>query len=64
MKITKSSILKKILEKKGSEKILAKHNVPCVFCPMAKFEIEELKIGEVCEMYGIEAKKLLKDLNK
>lgn len=64
MKITKNSTLEKIMEKSGAEKILAKHSVPCLSCPMAKFEISELKIGEVCKMYGIKLDKLLKDLNK
>lgn len=62
-KITEKTNLKKILEKKGAEGILAKHGVPCISCPMAKFEIDKLKIGEVCEIYGINAGKLLKDLN-
>ncbi len=47
----------------GARKILAKHNLPCLSCPMAKFEIENLKIGDVCKMYGIDLEKLLKELN-
>jgi hybrid cluster-associated redox disulfide protein len=64
MKITKTTTLEKILEKSGAEEILAKHGVPCIGCPMAKFEISELKIGDVCKMYGINIEKLLKDLNR
>lgn len=63
MKITKNTTLETILEKSGAEEILVKHGVPCVSCPMAKFEISELKIGDVCKMYGIDIIKLLKDLN-
>jgi len=64
MEINKNTTLEKILEKSGAELILAKHGVPCIGCPMAKFEMTELKIGEVCKTYGINVKKLLKDLNK
>lgn len=62
-KITKDTTLSEILELKGAEKILAKHNLPCLTCPMAKFEASKLKIGEVCKAYGINLSKLLKDLN-
>lgn len=62
-KINKNSKLKDILETKGAEEILAKYGVPCLSCPMASFEIEELEIGNVCKMYGIDSDKLLKDLN-
>jgi len=64
MEINKNTTLEKILEKFGAEEILAKHGIPCIGCPMAKFEMTELKIGEVCKTYGINVKKLLKDLNK
>ena len=64
MKITNSTTLAKILELKNAEKILAKYKIPCLTCPMAKFEIERLKIGNVCKMYGINAEKLIKELNK
>jgi len=62
-KINKDTTLSEILEFKGSEKILSKYNLPCLSCPMAKFEMEKLKIGEVCETYGINLEGLLKDLN-
>jgi len=63
-KFTKNSSLSEILEKKGMEEILAKYNLPCLTCPMARFEIEGLKLGQVCETYGIDIKKLLEELNK
>ena len=62
--ITKNSTLKDILEIKGAEKILADNRVPCLSCPMAAMEISELKLGEVCEAYGLDLKKILQDLNK
>lgn len=63
-KITKKTTLKKILEIKGSEKKLAKHRLPCLHCPMAKYEIEKLEIGKVAEMYNLDLEKILDDLNK
>jgi len=62
-KITKNTTLSEILEIKGAEKILSKYSLPCLSCPMAKFEMEKLKIGEVCETYDINLEGLLKDLN-
>lgn len=63
-KITQKTTLAKIMEKRGAEEILVKYGVPCLSCPMASFEIEKLKIGEVCKMYGLNLEKILKDLNK
>jgi len=64
MRITKNSTLEKILEQKNGEKVLHKNGVPCLSCPMASFEIDKLKIGEVCKMYGLDLVKILKELNK
>jgi hybrid cluster-associated redox disulfide protein len=61
--ITKDTTLVEILKKPGAEEILAKYNLPCLGCPLAKFEVENLKIGEVCKMYGIDLENLLKELN-
>jgi hypothetical protein len=63
-KITEKTTLKKILDKSGAEDILAKNGVPCVSCPMAKFEIDKLEIGQVCKMYGLPLKDILKELNE
>ncbi len=63
-KITKDTSLTKILKHSEAEKILAKHNVPCVTCPFVKMEMDKLKIGQICKIYGIDIDKLLKELNK
>ena len=63
-KIAKETTLAEILEKPELVKILAKYNLPCLSCPFAKMEMENLKIGEICKTYGINAEKLLKELNK
>lgn len=63
-KIGESSTLQNILKQAKAQEILSKHGVPCITCPMAKFEIDKLQIGEVCKMYGINLQELLNDLNK
>jgi len=63
MKITSKTTLKKILDKKGGAEILMENGVPCLSCPMASLEIDKLKIGQVCKMYGLDLKKILEELN-
>jgi len=64
MSITKKTTLKKIIEKRGGAEVLAKNGVPCFGCPMAKFEMNSLQIGQVCKMYGLNLEKILKELNQ
>lgn len=63
-KITSKTTLAKIIEKEGAAEILMENGVPCLSCPMASLEIDELKIGEVCKMYELNLEKILKELNK
>ena len=64
MKITENTTLAEILQYPELEKILMKYNLPCLSCPFAKMEMENLKIGQVCRMYGINIERLLKELNE
>ena len=63
-KITGETTLAEILKLPGAEKILAKYKIPCLTCPMAKFEIGFLKIGQVCKTYRIDIDELVKELNE
>jgi len=63
MKITENTTLAEVLGKPELVKILTKYNLPCLNCPFAKLEMENLKIGEICKMYEINLRKLLKELN-
>lgn len=63
-KFTKDTTLAEVLECSEAEKILARHNLPCLGCPFAKLEMDNLKIGQVCQMYNIDIDKLLKELNE
>ena len=64
MKITKETVLGNALKLKGAEKVLKENNVPCMHCPMAQMEMDTLKIGQICKMYGLNEKKILEELNK
>lgn len=63
-KITETTKLGEILRNPKLTQILFKHNLPCLACPFAQFEIENLEIGMVCKIYGIDAKKVIKELNE
>lgn len=63
-KIAKDTTLAEVLADSELEKVLAKHNLPCLSCPFARFEMEKLKLGDICAMYNIDSEKLLADLNK
>ena len=63
-KITEDTTLTELLEHPEAKKILEKYNLPCLQCPFAKIEAEKLKIGQICQQYGIETKKLLKELSE
>jgi len=64
MEIKADTTLAEILKFPQAEKILIKYNLPCLWCPFAKSEMVNLKIGEVCQMYGIDLKGLLKELDE
>lgn len=61
---TKETFLNKVLGEDEIEKILVKHKVPCLSCPMLKFEMKNLTIGQICKIYGIDLENLLNDLNR
>ncbi len=63
-KITEDTTVADVMEIPGALQVLAKYGLPCIHCPMAAFEIGELKIGEVSKAYGLNDKKLIKELNE
>lgn len=64
MKVNENTTLSDILKIDGAETMLSKYKLPCLHCPMAKAEMDDLEIGKVCKMYGIDSKSLLEDLNR
>ena len=64
MKVTKKTKLSKLIDDKKAQKVLEKFDFPCISCPHARMEMEVLEIGNVCEMYDIDAAKLIKELNE
>jgi len=63
-KITSKTALDKILRVKGADAILEKFQTPCLHCPMAVHEMGQLTIGDIAKTYGIDLRKLLKELNE
>ena len=63
-KITEDSTLEEVLEHPRAEKILEKFKLPCLHCPMAKYEMGGLKLKEISKAYNIDIKSLLKELNE
>lgn len=64
MTITKETTLKEILSHEGAEEILSKYRLPCLHCPMSAMEMGVLKLGEVCQTYGIDGDKVLEELQQ
>ena len=63
-RITEKTTLAELLNDPKLVQILTKYNLPCLGCPFAKMEMENLKNGDVCKTYGIDVDKLLRELNK
>ncbi len=63
MKITKDATLQEILSTPGAEEVLRKFQVPCLECPFAAREMEDLKIKDIAKIYGLDLSKILQELN-
>ena len=63
-KISQDTVLSEIYKIKGGEEILKNLGVPCVTCAFAAFEMDQLKIKDICDMYGLDTKKIIKEINK
>ncbi len=63
MRINENSTLKEVLRIKGAKEILRKYHFPCLKCPFASLEAENLTLKEIARFYGIELKSLVEDLN-
>ena len=64
MKITKDTKIGVLLNEKKYVNVLGKFEFPCLSCPMAKIEMNDLNMGDVCKFYKIPLKKILDELNK
>jgi len=62
-KITGKTTLQDALRIKDADEILNKFQVPCLHCSMAAFEMGQLTIGDIANMYGLKLKDMLHDLN-
>lgn len=60
-KVTGDMIIRDVLMlDEGTAPIFMKHGMHCLFCPSASGE----SIKDACAVHGIEAKKLVDDLNE
>jgi hypothetical protein len=64
MKINKETSLEKLLENREAAAVLAEHQVPCMGCPMASIEMDQLTLGQVCETYGLDFEEIREDLEE
>lgn len=62
--ITKKTTLAELMDNSKAVEILKKYNLPCLGCPFAKLEMENLRIGDICRAYEIDADSLTRELNR
>ena len=62
--ITSKTTLSEVLKHPGAKEILSDFNLPCLNCPMMALEMKGLTLGEACQMYNLNLKRLLEKLNK
>lgn len=62
-KITKRTTLSEILKYPEVYEILKEYEVPCLGCPMARFEMDSLTLEQITKQYNINIDGLLKALN-
>lgn len=64
MKITKKTKLSEIIDNPKAKEALDEFDFPCITCPFARYEMESLDIGTICDMYNIDLDKVVKKLNE
>lgn len=64
MDVDKDTKLGEILEKQEAAKVLAQNKVPCLGCPMANIEMDQITLAQICEAYGLDYEKIKEDLKE
>ncbi len=64
MEVTEDTTLGELLKHPEAVKVLIKYRVPCLGCPLARFELGRLKIGDIAKFYGLDLENLLRELNE
>lgn len=62
--INRDTTLEEVMQIPGAQAILFENHVPCLSCPMGAYEMPMLKLGMVCDMYGLEYDKIVKELKR
>ncbi|MCD6495910.1 MAG: hypothetical protein J7K54_01430 [Candidatus Aenigmarchaeota archaeon] len=63
-KITGKTTLGEALKIKGGEDILEGFHAPCLHCPMAQYEMNQLTLEDIAKTYGLDLKGMLSKLNE
>ena len=63
-KITEETLLSELFEDEGAVRILNEYRMPCIACPFASLEMNDLSIGFASKMYNLDVQGLVSDLNK
>ena len=61
-KIDKNTKLLDLLDNPKLVEVLQQHNLPCLFCPFARFEAQDLTLAQICQTYDLDIISLVKDL--
>ncbi len=59
-----NSKLSEIIRTEKGREILERYGVPCLSCAMFSSEADQLKIGEVADIYKLDKDAILKELNE
>lgn len=62
MKINKKTTLAEAIKNPKAVEILGEYNVPCLSCPFARMEMEELTLEQICKNYDIDIDALIEEL--
>ena len=62
--ISKDTVLADIVQDPKLYEVLAKAGVPCIVCPFMQTEMHFLTLEQICQMYNIDLKQLIKHLNQ
>ena len=64
MDINKDTSLGEVLQNRKAAEILSKHRLPCMGCPMANIEMDEITLAQICEAYGLDYEEIKEDLKE
>ncbi|MEF8847367.1 MAG: DUF1858 domain-containing protein [Candidatus Paceibacterota bacterium] len=64
MSFDEDTTLEELLEDEEAKEVLEKYELPCLGCPMAQFEMQDLTLKDMCNRYNLDVDKILEELNE